>query len=910
MSLTLLINGQAADYFDREDFPLVLRRQSVDYKDPAARRGETSFTVRLPNTANNQRILGPLYTLAQEGKFRTGNAPRCVVEVGGAGLISGRFTVTAVRADEIEGFISASIGDFAQDMRGKTLRGLDMGEQPFEGWKTMLENIGRQVQNLGDEVPYGLPYTHTEDVIAFPLVSYGNPFLPNKWTTGTMVDVTDWSALYGVTINLPSPKEIFGRDTYYFDKGSAFHLGFQDVPPVVYVVKVLEAMFTAAGWTLRGAWLNSDAARRLVMPYVGERPYIYNWELLGTGEYEYEAGMTSENAIIIQASQDQDASLVPVPIYKVKVWSFEIVQSGPHPKSIAQLYYKTTVPLGGTVNLPTAAGQLLDNWRVYLRLLYLPIQIRDYAFTRLLRRFATWGTDDINDTNYHSHLYFAPVDGIYTVSLEITVSALLGPTLLDSDDNNVPITQWNTDINGLRYAFGISVIPGGGDAGAFLDGEFTIRQDLTGQGAANVVAASVIPGAGTYTVEGSVRLEKGDALAFWLGMTSPYAPDVYTGDDQPAETLADNAVKVGPYSPFSGGFLEATDPFKFTAGVTVSDAAATVFPANLPETPEEDRWGVLLKPGQNLPEIQQLDFLKSLVGLFNLWLNVDPEARTVTIQGPDDFFLPPASAHDLTEKGGPDTFEIRPPDLTGSVRFTWVKDGSDFLTAERGADYDVLFETELSGARDETQITSGVFASTEFADYKVVEHAIEPIVAMSTQWAAPVFQVRNALRVPSLADKDSVLRIQNESAAPQYGYEPRLLQVWQSVLVNPADFTKGLPVRVFDDDLPVGDRDYYDRLTHHIELSFDGRGDGAGEPYPTLAWRGDGGLFAAFYQDLYRAIARGYEAEAAFHLTAVDWLKMTVSRPLRYNGVLYYLKEIKAYNPVSDKLTRVVLVKR
>lgn len=683
-----------------------------------------------------------------------------------------------------------------------------------------------------------------------------------------------------------------------------------------------------------------------------------------------------------------------------------------HVRSYAQSYYKTSIPLGGTVNLPLAGGgQLLDNWRTYVRVLPLKVQNDDYAFARHTRRFATNPGDNANapDDAYRSDIYVAPVDGLYTLeNFSIEITDVDDGTLYDDGGTPTAYT-WNTaPVTGLRFAVGVSKIPGGATAtqvSAALDGEFTIRQDLTGPGADNVIAAQAFTGPGVITFTGTspVRLNRGDALAFWIAMTSPYAPDVA---DDPRGTLLSFAIKIGPYTPFA----PSLDPYSFQASVEYQDVAVRITCANLPETPTADRFGTLLNPGQNLPDVAQIDFLKSLISLFNLWLDVNPDARTVTIQTADDFFLPPTSAHDLTDKGGPKTFEVRPPDLPQQVRFVWVKDGDDFLTAERGASYDVDYTTELSGAQDVAEITSGVFASTEFAAYNVVkaayempdivavdvgdspytvaddvfyvrinvdvtggavtvelpaaptpnmrisvkdayglaatnnitvdgngylidgaatrtldeDFAVEEYVFDGTEWAVsfddtlnaawttPAFVPVSSLRVPVLANKDALFRLQNEEGAPNYAYEPRLLSVVDAPLVNPASYLEGLPVRVFD---PIAvEPDHFERLTSYIKLNFaEERAVTIGAPYLTLAWNDLGiypGFYALFYRALYDALARGYEAEAAFRLTAADWLQMQVNRPLVYDGVVYYLKEIKAYNPLGDKLTTVTLIKR
>lgn len=991
-TLTLLIDGQEADYFDRDDFPLVLRRQAVDYKDPAARKGDHTWTLKLPfNTSRNRRIFGNLHLPAKTDKFSSLRELPTEVWVDGVRLVKGRFVIRAVTFVEIEGYIVASVRDFSADIRGRSLRDLDLGGIDFKGWSTMLDSIYAQVYNLNEEGA-----VNSEAVVCYPIVSYGNPFLPNRWTAGLDVDVTDWSPLYGETFALPVPKEIYGRDTYKLELASSFHLGFQDVPPCVYVVEILKAMFAAVGWTLRGAWLNSEAARRLVMPYVGDRPYIYNWELLASGIYE----TGQDNAIVLRAAQDFDLEILGT---RVKVWSFRNVTSGVG--SYAQSYYKTSVPLGGTVNLPLAGGgQLLDNWRTYIRVLPLETQNVDYGFSRHTRRFATHPGDNPNDPfdTYRSDLYVAPVDGLYNFSFVIDIGGLNDGTLLDETATPTPFT-WNTDIAGLRFAVGVSKIPGGGDIPAALDGEFTIRQDLTGPGAENVLAAQVVTADGNVSLlADNIRLNRGDALAFWVAMTSPYAPDVGT---DPRGTLLSFASKVGPYTPFAPNQTAYT----FSAQIGYTSVYVTVQCQNLPETPEPDRFGALLQPGQNLPDVQQIDFLKSLISLFNLWLDVDADARTVTLQTADDFFLPAASALDLTERTARTGLTIRPPELGRYGAWVWNLDGDDFLTAERGATYDVFQDFRIRNNKDTTTIDSGVFASTEFADYRLVKaifeapefiavefadspytiaddvfyvrvnvdasggavtvelpaapteamrisvkdyyglaatnnitvsgngflidgaatrtldtaFAVEEYVfdgaawtqsfedSLNDAWATPAFVPVSTMRVPVLANKDALFRLQNEEGAPNYAYTPRLLSVWRAPLTNPASYTEGVPVRVFDPTEPLGERDYLDRLQNYIMLNFaDTTITPRGAPQPTLAWNGDEGLYVAFYRNLFAAIARGEEAEGVFRLKPADVQRLQINRPIVIDGVVYYLKEMKNYNPVTQSPTTLVLIRR
>lgn len=838
-SLEIYINGELIDYSDSSDFPLRLYRRAIDFKDPASRKGETTYTIKLPNTLNNQRIFGSLQQLDEIFKFRRGQVWNCIVNNGSQTVIRGIFYMTAVNEDELEGYISAHNGEIGGLLDGKSLRDLTGLEYEFTCWESMRENIALQITNID---------THFSSLVCYPLVSYGKYFVANIWSEGQVIPASYYGAASFGTINI-APKEIFGIDEYSLTDNSNTYLYFQDVPPSHYIKPILERIFFDAGFTLAGSWIEKPETKRLIMPYVGERDPIYNWELIGKAK-AINNGINYVGGILFffnYAGDDyisyfDDGTNIP-----------------PFLLLLPSTFYFDATNQINNVLFPTGSTQpLLDHYYTWFNLLRFPNTTQDLAFS------LNTSTILDGDGNPIYTLFTCPTDGVYTfdITLDIFLFSESPPTSFMPSE--------------FKKAWGISVISG--TIPNDLDNGRTI--DPTNPLNSTVKFSQFIPFSSTINQVVVLELKKNDKICVWISCIMPCAPDSPMIANTPI-TYATLPVYLTSQPGVSNNAGNVNGDFYSVNYMSAQLNNITITIKDLPETPQRDRFGTLMRVPNNLPDVKQIDFLKSFINLYNLYLEVDTVNKVVWIESINDFYQPNITAYDINEKTNKTTFNIKAPDVPRVYNFKWKIDNGDFATIIKGSNYDAIFNTDVTGSQGEVVIDSGIFASTEFETFTVVQSntVLSPFVS-------PNYQNLYQVSLPRMVSKDRYYDVPNTAGSAGFGYEPRLLYI--------SDFTVmgSMPITQRDD---AGVR-LYEQLPAFINLTF----------ASPLSYKK---LYILYYRDFYFNVSNGYECDCNVKINAYDYSQMRINRPIFYNGVIYFLKSINGFNPVNQTITKITLFK-
>jgi hypothetical protein len=834
-SLEIYINGELIDYSDSNDFPLRLYRKAIDFKDPASRKGETTYTIKLPNTLNNQRIFGSLQQLDEIFKFRRGQVWNCIVNNGSQTVIRGIFYMTGVNETELEGYITAHNGEIGGLLDGKSLRDLTGLEYEFTCWESMRENIANQITNLD---------THFRSLVCYPLVSYGKYFIANIWGEGNVIPASYYGAPSFGNINI-APKLIFGVDEYSLTDNSNTYLYFQDVPPSHYIKPILERIFFDAGFTVAGSWIEKQETKRLVMPYVGERDVIYNWELIGKAQAN--GGANYVGAILFFQNYD-------FPGTNYNSFFDNIPTTGNEPR-----YYDATNQINNAL-YPTGSSQpLLTHYYTWFNLLRFPNNLQDLVFSLNTSTVLDQDSEPIYT------LFTCPTDGVYTFDVELQVD-------LFADSPPYPASIDYGSI--FKKAWGISVISG--TIPNDLDNNRTI--DLTNPLNSTVKFTDFILFTGTINEIVELELKKNDKICIWISCIMPCAPDgtMITNSQITYATLPLWAQ--GQCNDFGGN---ARGDFYLPNFMEASVTNVTINVKDLTETPERDRFGTLMRVPNNLPDVKQIDFLKSFINLYNLYLEVDTVNKVVWIESINDFYQPNILAYDITEKTNKTTFNIKPPDVPKSYNFKWKVDSGDFATIIKGSNYDVIYQTLVTGAQSEVVIDSGIFASTEFESFTVVQSntVLSPFIN-------PSYQNLYQVSLPRMVSKDRYYEPPNTAGSAGFGYEPRLLYVRDFSVMG------SMPITQRDD---AGVR-LYEQLPAFINLAF-------ANP---LSYQN---LYVLYYRDFYFNVSNGYECDCDVKINAYDYSQMRINVPIFYNGVIYFLKSINGFNPVNQTITKITLFK-
>lgn len=866
--VTIVINGQEADYSNDKNFPVRLYRSLADFKDPATRKGERTYTIKLPLTENNRRILGNLQLLEKRGKYSTLQPREVVVYSDSITIIEGRLFISKVTNESVECYIVAQTGTVSTILQGKSLRDIQsLPDVPFDGIPTIISTTEEMNNGLSPLVPliYDKP-------IFFPVICYGKFFIPNVWTSLNLTnylptaEYVPASSQSFTTIPLPEGREILGIQEWYLDYSSQPTTSFQDYPPCFLVAWILRAMFEDAGYALAGSWIEDERVNKLCQPYTSDRDPIWNWERMGA--------MSATSVPPSQfAESAQQVNIKFTGEYTGLVNGYNI-HTNPGDKFYDKFYTFNfaSFPTGYPLTPPNA----FDSWTV----LYNVLQYEWRALDLSLSIYTTPGKE--------WSIITIPVDGIYTFNYSFLVQANL-PT----DVTKQGVTQ--RTFGCTRFS---GEIPSNLCFGKTID-DTQINENLL-----YFTRLTGVPNGTTFADEFTVELKKGDRLVFWLGLATFYrlfeTEDVYV-NPHVLPYASPPSVFASPYIP-NPSLLG--DLFVDTY-VEIKELYISASVVDLPTTPTPDVFGYDLKVAQNLPDVQQIDYLKSFLSLFNLYLYIDEKAKVVYLEPGGEFFMPKSTAYDITEKTNRSTFVQSPPDISRLYRYVWNKDSADEVTKRYGGNYDLIFDTEVSQATGSANIDSGIFASTELRSFSVIQ------TNNLNDFVNPNYVSINELRIPHLASADDLKTALNATRTPSYAYQPRLLQL-DKVIPFSDDPNVGMNCVYFDlNNVPLGFQNQSTKLLRFIQLDFNTNPLSGGQPYTIpLGWGSDNGLQNQYYKSYYYDLSKGYEAEADVLMTAFDYRQMQINRPVIYDGIIFYLKEISGFDPTKPQRIKIKLIKK
>ncbi len=865
--LTILINGQRADYKDDKNFPIKFFRSVADYRDPASRKGERTYNFKLPLTENNRRIFGNLQLLELQGKYQTLREREVVVYSGDQQIVRGKFVIDSVTETEISGYILAQVGSVANILKGKSLRDIQsLPDVPFDGIPTVISTTQQLKNGYAPFLPLDYPYS-----ICFPIICYGKFFIPNVWTSSNVnnyLPTQDYidSAQWLTTINLPEGREISGLQTWFLSFESQPTFAFQDFPPACFLLPVLKAIFEDAGYSVGGKWIEDERIGKLLMPYTGNREPIWNWERMGAMEAQSTPPLPT-----VETPQDVRLKVTgsrtgTTMTFVRDEWNWD-------------RFYRLSDILYPTGN----ANDAFNRWFVLYNVLSFIYRFNDPSLS-----IASASTLDNTGNNAYS-IITIPADAKYRFSGSFTI-VRNDP---DSNVNQLILTRRAFGCTRFQgelpnnYCYGKTFDP------AVNNENILYFENMTGEAENAIVQFDF-----------EVELKKGDRIVFWISMMTFYTQfeenaysNVVAQYTVPPSVFGDS-VLINQPPQFTGLYMHT---FNYDTAFSIKDFTLIGEVFNLDETEEKSRFGYDLKVAQNLPDVSQSDFVKSLLMLFNLYLYVDDRNKIVTLDTQSDFYLPAQSAYDITLKTNVSTFVSSPPEIGRVYNFIWNKDDNDAVTKIYAGDYNYSIDTSISNTNEVVTVDSGIFASTELRLFSLatssdVDDFVNPNYATQVQ-----------VRIPHMASEDDLKTALNETRSVSYSYQPRLLQV-----IDVRDFigdeSLGVNCLYFND---ITNATTYEKLTDFIELDFNSDPLFANTtPYAiNLNWKGDTGLYETYYQNFYTDLAKGYEAECTVLMTATDYLNMQINRPIYYNGNLFILKEISGYDPVRTRNVKVKLVK-
>jgi hypothetical protein len=292
------------------------------------------------------------------------------------------------------------------------------------------------------------------------------------------------------------------------------------------------------------------------------------------------------------------------------------------------------------------------------------------------------------------------------------------------------------------------------------------------------------------------------------------------------------------------------------------------------------------KIAKNLPDMQQIDYVKSAISMFNLKYTSDNDNKIIYFDEHEDFFLPAIVNLDLTELTDTKNISTYPNEVAKKYSFRYNNDANDFLI-NQNLDFNSYVETPIHlSTIDEQEITCN-YSATQIQQFQLVRNLNKAGADfVFNELSRPAFTSVRTLDLPIIADA-------THYNCPQFGegyeswvysYVPRIMRIAD---VLDLDQFK-IPVRITPDALFF--------RQEFLTLNND-----------SLDWET---LYMNQYYNWILNLQLGDQNEVLIYINDYIYSKIKNNMLIKISGVLYYLKKLENYNPAKEGLTNFILIKK
>lgn len=231
--IEVYVNGLKVDYYNSSDFGIRLKREVLDQEDLTKRGGLHTYRFKLPHSTNNCKAFEYSNVMDLRDQFRRSRPYEITIISSGFKMLDGTAKITEVR-DEY--FLVEAVernAGWIEDLKDKKLTDLPAASISFDAPDDGSNGFYAQSQ---------LDPIADDQLIAFGCIAYGLFYDPN-----------------------------FDDTQFIINKFQTF----EDFPPATYVYPILKRIFDGIGYSFRFPALETH--KFLAMPYVGVRPFEWNW---------------------------------------------------------------------------------------------------------------------------------------------------------------------------------------------------------------------------------------------------------------------------------------------------------------------------------------------------------------------------------------------------------------------------------------------------------------------------------------------------------------------------------------------------------------------------------------------------------------------------------------------------------
>lgn len=813
----LYINGNNVDLDGKTK--IVLNRDFTDLQNPDSRLGDSSQNIKLPKTKNNKIIFSHVQNENVENKFVRTIDYDCVYYVDGRVVIDGIFRIISVEENYFNGVILGSDVAWAKLLSGKTLRDLKNNDL-VTSWSVPFTGWSANTTNSFEYYVNNVNY-NTQD-ICFPLISYGAFYTKNDTQLNNQI---------------------------FLDS-----IANDDIPPAVYDLKIIKRIFQNIGWNVNSSIFSNKECQNVFMPFTASDRYIYNYgqiikaEAIGYNiDYpwlfstptsaDYSPSLVFVNNFCNQKNTDYMILDFNNYIYNPNGNIKGVILSG-QSGATTQYLYKTPITDLYSFDIEINDWQF-ENWGLYR--------------TDVLTQFASAINPFLSSSAYTSTYYLRNGFFVY----------------LDTEDGQY-FNQISDNINRYCWEFYES-----------YNNPLSIDNDL-------ILAAYIPSQTGNttyfqpYNNEANIIVTGNSEYITYTGWTGPstYYHIQLTGNTifqiRDLKIPSGFCIKVAAFGP-----AYSPNSINNFYGTNISNEITTGFSAqsvhvNFFSSKNDD---VDLNLTNNFSEIGQLDYVKSWMNRYNLFINADYQNKVINFEPFRKYFLDNNFALDLTSKVDNNYFEPKsePVKLPKKVNFKYNNDINDALI-KMDSEYGNLSIASDNIYNENEKDISLLFSATKLRDFDIV---------------APGYTVSaSTIYIPSISNDDNYTSTELSAITWSFAATTRILKLTGEYAKDESGNT--IYIKVGDNDSKILLSEFENETEGKLSLSYDG----------------DNGLYANYFDDFYGQIGDSFILNLDSKINPEDFSKMKTNVPILINGQTYILNQIRNFDSNSEKPIEISLIKK
>jgi hypothetical protein len=252
-----------------ESLGIKLSRKVDDMADLTKRFGDFTYSFNVTRTKNNSRIFGHPEVKGIQKMFY-GKKYDCLILNNTQVLIDGVMELIGVDEESYKVVVHSKLNDFIDAAADKKLTEISTFEPiAFNYEQTIVNWINAGYKNSD------------EAILQFPLIFYNTIYTPYSIYQGESDDRFTGVQFYADD-NYQNNYYIF--NSVYSGRYNEFY--YHQLPPALYLVRILEGCVNTVGWQIGGSWIQREEVKMIIFPTVGESD-IYD-----------RAGVTGSTAVL------------------------------------------------------------------------------------------------------------------------------------------------------------------------------------------------------------------------------------------------------------------------------------------------------------------------------------------------------------------------------------------------------------------------------------------------------------------------------------------------------------------------------------------------------------------------------------------------------------------------------------